>query len=601
MLWWLWLGVTVTVLAGAAGEGFAAAKSAARVNKSSTTLTITSPAAGSTVSATVTIQTYESSNISWINVFADGVWFASNDPAAARPYSVPWDSTRVSNGSHTISVTGYSSTNQVLATCSEALYVANNAPSATPAPSPTPVPTPTRTAMPTATKTAAPTPTNSAVPTASPSPAGTVYYVAPTGSDSAAGTAAAPWRTIQHAVSKLGAGQTAIVEAGNYAERVSIATSGSAGAPITLEAASGATVRTLGFSISGAYWVIAGFDISTQANTTDGYGIYIFSSAHHDTISNNYIHELCHEGIFMEPTVSYITLKGNRIWRAEMAGAQVDGAYNLIDGNEVWDTQQKPSLLGGIYSACNIPTGADADAFRFFGQHHDFIRNYMHDIAYGTIANPNPHTDCFQTWGSSAMKVDAVVFERNWCRWPTTAAQNHSAMLEGTDGPVGTLIFKNNVFADMQDGLIVGEVGMPSGVAAVKVWNNTFDHIAREAVQFNDSRTSADEVIDNIFFDVGSGGDSFMCVAGGAPLVAANDFYMRGGAVPGTYCSSAPYISVDPLFANDGDATGAGADYHLQSGSPIKDNGAVLAQVGNDYDGTVRPIGPGPSMGAFEK
>ena len=81
----------------------------------------------------------------------------------------------------------------------------------------------------------------------------------------------------------------------------------------------------LGFSISGSYWVINGFDISTQSNTNDGYGIYIFGAAAHDTVQNNYIHELCHEGIYMEPTVSYISVINNRIWRAEMAGAQVDG------------------------------------------------------------------------------------------------------------------------------------------------------------------------------------------------------------------------------------------------------------------------------------
>src|SRR5277367_3592611 len=126
------------------------------------------------------------------------------------------------------------------------------------------------------------------------------------------------------------------------------------------------------------------------------------------------------------------------------------------------------------------------------------------------------------------MKVDNVTFEANWCRWPSTAAQNHAGMVEGTSGPIGTLIFKNNVFADMEDGLIIGE-GQPSGVAAVKVWNNTFDHIEQEAVDFNDTRSSADEVINNIFFDVGEGGDSYMCLPGGSPVIEANDFYMRGG------------------------------------------------------------------------
>jgi hypothetical protein len=94
--------------------------------------------------------------------------------------------------------------------------------------------------------------------------------------------------------------------------------------------------------------------------------------------------------------------------------------------------------------------------------------------------------------------------------------------LEGTSGPVGSLVFKNNVFANMKEGLIIGE-GQPSGVAVMKIWNNTFDHIQREAVQFNDSRTAANEVSNNIFVDVGAGGDSYMCLPGGSPLILSNN------------------------------------------------------------------------------
>jgi hypothetical protein len=302
----------------------------------------------------------------------------------------------------------------------------------------------------------------------------------------------------------------------------------------------------------------------------------------------------------MEPTVSYISVISNRIWRAEMAGAQIDGIHDLVAKNIVWETQQQPAVRGGIYSGCATPGGADADGFRFFGQHHDIAHNYIHDIAYSTRENPNPHVDCFQTWGSSAMKVDDVIFERNYCRWSSVSAQNHAGMLEGTSGPVGTLVFKNNVFANMEDGLIIGG-GQPSGVAVVKIWNNTFDHIRREAVQFNDSRTGADDVSNNIFFDVGEGGDSYMCITGGSPAIHSNDFYMRGGVKPGTYCSSAPYISVNPLFVSAGDSTGAGADYHLQAASPVKDNGVTLPQVTNDLDAKARPVGAGYSIGAFER
>jgi Bacterial Ig domain/Right handed beta helix region len=598
-------GGTVTILAFVCTIGCAIGAEAQSV------AIITSPDKGAIVSRQVHVSTQESNTVSWVNVRADGQWFASNEPNGLRPFSVTWDSTRVANGTHTLSVESYDSNDRFLGSNAITVQVANfnsgivdptavatTKPTAMPTTKSTPVPTGKATPTPAGrASTAKPTVRPSATPT--PVSISGAYYVAPNGSDGAAGTASAPWRTIQHAVSRLTAGRTAVVAAGNYVERVSINSSGSAAAPITLQVAAGASVKLMGFNLSGSYWVIKGFDISTQANDSDGYGIYVYGSASHDTIENNYIHELCHEGIYMEPTVSYISALNNRIWKAEMAGMQVDGQHDLIEGNEVWATQQWPSKLGGIYSGCRSSGGSDADAFRFFGQHHDFVQNYIHDIVYGTTENPNPHIDCFQTWGSGAMKVDDVTFERNRCRWPaaTSSTDDETASIEGLEGAVGTLTFRNNVFANMRQGINVG-----ANVAALRVWNNTWDRILEEAIIFSNSRSAADQIINNIFFDVGRGGDSYLCSAGGNPTIQDNDFFMRGGASPGNYCSSAPYTSVNPLFVNAGDSTGNGADYHLQSSSPVKDNGANMSSnVPNDYDGTARPIGAGYSLGAFER
>jgi len=563
-----------------------------------TSLTITSPANGARVSGEVRVATRESANVSWINVYVDNVWVASNPSSAAPPYSIMWNSRTVNNGLHRVSVNGYNSANAVIAQRAILVNVANRVTIPTATPTPAPTPTVTATLTPTATRTATPTPAPTRTPTPTATPSGVSYYVAPSGSDSNNGSAGSPWRTIQHAANVLVQGQTAIVQAGNYGERVTISSSGTASAPITLQAASGADVRMLGFNLSGSYWVINGFDISTQTNGSNGIGIYISNSASNDTVENNYIHELCHEGIVMDPTVSYISVINNRSWRAEMAGAQVDGLYDLIEGNEVWETQQTPVALGGIYSACVTPGGADADAFRFFGQHHVFRSNYMHDIAYGTTVNPNPHNDCFQTWGSSAMTVDDILFERNLCRWPAASdsINNEVSMVEGLDGAVGTLTYQNNVFSNMRQGINVGV-----NVATLKVFNNTWDHIVEEAIIFNDSRGSADEIVNNIFYDVGSSGDSYACIPSGSPTIESNDFFMPGGASLGSWCSNAPYTSVDPKFVNYGDATGAGADFHLQSTSPVIADGTTLSTVTNDYDGIARPAGSGYSLGAYQK
>ena len=352
-----------------------------------------------------------------------------------------------------------------------------------------------------------------------------------------------------------------------------------------MQAADQADVRLLGFDLTGSNWVLSGFDISTQTNGREGYGIHVSGSAAYDTIQGNYIHELCHEGIFMEPGVSHISVLNNRIWRAEMAGAQVDGTDDLIQGNEVWGTQQEPVLAGGIYSGCVTPGGADADAFRFFGQRNVFRSNYLHDIYTALPTNPDPHTDCFQTWGSTAMKVDDILIERNICRWPvaSTTVDASTAMIEGIDGPVGTVTFQNNELSNMRQGIVVG-----NQVGALKIYNNTWDHIVEEALIFNDSRSPADEIINNIFYDVGAGGDAYASVPGGSPIFKANDFYMPGGASVGSYPSVEPFISVAPMFLSYGNSTGAGADFHLRPDSPLKGAGVTLPQVTNDFYGNSR-------------
>jgi len=67
-------------------------------------------------------------------------------------------------------------------------------------------------------------------------------YVSPTGSDSASGTATAPWKTIQHGADSLTPGDTLLLRAGIYREKVELRRGGAANAPITFSAVPGARV-----------------------------------------------------------------------------------------------------------------------------------------------------------------------------------------------------------------------------------------------------------------------------------------------------------------------------------------------------------------------
>jgi parallel beta-helix repeat protein len=80
------------------------------------------------------------------------------------------------------------------------------------------------------------------------------YHVSVRGNDAAAGTAAAPWRSLQHAADALKPGDTAVVGPGTYRERIEVKRGGTAEAPITLTALPGARVVVSGADLLPDGW-----------------------------------------------------------------------------------------------------------------------------------------------------------------------------------------------------------------------------------------------------------------------------------------------------------------------------------------------------------
>jgi hypothetical protein len=94
------------------------------------------------------------------------------------------------------------------------------------------------------------------------------YYVDGRGSDDAAGTADQPWRTLQHAAGRVGAGDTVIARAGTY-RGFDLRGSGEEGAPIRFLGEDGAIINLDnpetpdGVNIEDSSWVeIEGFTIT---------------------------------------------------------------------------------------------------------------------------------------------------------------------------------------------------------------------------------------------------------------------------------------------------------------------------------------------------
>ena len=75
---------------------------------------------------------------------------------------------------------------------------------------------------------------------------GCTLYASPSGSDAAAGSAAAPLRSAQKVLDSLGAGETGCLRAGTYTEDVRVNRGGRDGAPITLQSAPGERAKLVG-------------------------------------------------------------------------------------------------------------------------------------------------------------------------------------------------------------------------------------------------------------------------------------------------------------------------------------------------------------------
>src|SRR5258706_2583953 len=92
-------------------------------------VSITSPASGATVSGTINVTASASDNrgVSDVQFFLDGA-FGADDTTA--PYSVPWDTTTASNGSHTLTAVARDAAGNSATSAPVTVTVSNGSPPA---------------------------------------------------------------------------------------------------------------------------------------------------------------------------------------------------------------------------------------------------------------------------------------------------------------------------------------------------------------------------------------------------------------------------------------------------------------------------------------
>ena len=411
------------------------------------------------------------------------------------------------------------------------------------------------------------------------------YYVAPTGSNSAAGSAAAPWQTLQQAANTVQAGDTVHVAAGNYLG-FNIVTGGTAAAPITFQADAGTVINQpmywggiyFGINNSGhAYNVVDGFTmvaqpsdplwdagirfggtgtpgqwvqggiirnnivhmrVVTPGDTSQNYDQFdIFTSWQDGTlVQNNTVSGGWDSGIYMSNSAKNYVVQNNTVFN--------------VGGN-------------GIHNNGDLSAGSPGINYNALIE-----GNIIHDVCFGI--------------GGQAISCDGVQDSRIL---NNLVYNSHSKgiSLFGQDAAQGSQrdIVVNNTVLTAADG--GSALRMADNSPGNTVYNNVF-------YSYNTSAACIDLNSEDL---VGLVSDY---------NVVTNRIYVDGSTVSfsawkSNYHEDAHSLIATPtqLFANN-----AANDYHLVAGSPAVDAGTATDAPATDIVGTPRPQGAGYDIGAYE-
>lgn len=389
------------------------------------------------------------------------------------------------------------------------------------------------------------------------------FYVDPAGNDGAAGSIAAPWRTLQHAANVVQAGDLVIVRAGHFAG-FDLRTSGTSVNPIEFKADPGVFVDTPnpvtpnhGINLEGASWiVIEGFTVTgmpragirsvtnnhvtIRRNVMDSNTYWGFLSGFSDDLlieNNEASRSQVEHGIYVSNSGDRPVILHNHVWGNHANGIHMNG--DVSQGDE--------GIISGAVVASNVIHGngvAGGSGINCDGvQNSLFQNNLLYDNHAGGIT-------LYQIDGGDVSKNNTVVHNT------IVQAADARWAINITGGATGTTVLDNILytFHSFRGSITVSADSLPG---LVSDWNVVMD---RFSVDDGDTRITLAQ------WRAATGQDLHSLIA-----------------VPAA------------LFVN-----AAANDYHLSATSPARDAGVTIASAPDDINGTARPVGAAVDIGAYE-
>lgn len=474
---------------------------------------------------------------------------------------------------------------------------------------------------------------------------GVIRYVATNGNDANAGTVQLPWRHLQVAADRVGAGDTVCARGGIYNELLSVTSGGSdLGGAIVFEAYPGEQpiLDGAGLPIPGGQWgmitlqdvnrvVVRGFEVrnyTTAMNAPVPIGIYVTGAGHGIRLLDNHIHDIRTTGSGCAANAFGLKVDGARLAASisdlVIAGNEID---NLVlgcseslslDGNvEHWQ------IIGNsVHDTNNIAIGA----IGFEGVAPDPSVDQARDglIADNTVYNitsfGNPAYGNF--YAADGIYVDGgtrIVIERNLVHHADIGIEVASEHFGRTSSDV--IVRSNLIHSGNSAGISIGGYDASvGGSERVTIVNNTLfdnDRANTYSGEFQIQFHATSNVFKNNIVRAGTQGLLVNAFTGDTAIPADMDhnLYFTNATFPAwvwkgvEYNSLASYISgsgedAAALSANPQFINSVIPDLRVQAGSPavgagVNPGASIVGTL--DYAGRARVQGAQIDIGAYEQ
>lgn len=414
------------------------------------------------------------------------------------------------------------------------------------------------------------------------------YYVSPTGDDSYPGTSKdSSWATIGRACNTLLAGDTVLVRAGTYNERL-----------VPLNSGTSSSDRIVYLGYPNEYPVIDGTGVSLPSEW--GGLVQLTQKSH------IYIHGFTVQNAGTDQNHSGILVEG-----ATDVSITCCNTYNTVSsGIAVWNSNDVTVSSNEVELACNDGEQeciTIAETTNFTVSYNE-VHNSGPSMHGGEGIDIKDGCTNGEVFGNSVHNIVRLgIYVDSWDK-PTNNINVYGNIVynSGDDGfaiaaEAGGLlsdinIYNNIAYGNYNSGLTIaswGESVSSHPMSNITIINNTFYNNGTASWGTGiclDNPDADNIIIRNNIMSENATGQLLIEQVGSAPKTDYN-LYFGPGSIYGS-----GNIEADPEFVN-----ASSGDFHLESSSPAIDAGTSTGAPASDFDGTARPQGDGYDMGAFEQ